>query len=82
MRLNPDLDVAHRDIAAIYVKTGRAEQAIKEARTVQAENPKRAFGHALEAEVYVSQKNWDAAERVYRAALKKFDTPALAARTR
>jgi putative PEP-CTERM system TPR-repeat lipoprotein len=81
LQLNPDLTSAHRDIAAIYVKTGRAEQAIKEARAVQAETPKHPIGYVLEGEVYVSQKNWDAAERVYRAALKKFDTPLLAMRT-
>ena len=81
LQLRPELMSAHRDIAGIYVKTGRAEQAIKEARTVQAENPKHPAGYALEGEVYVYQKNWPAAEQVYRAALKKFDTPALAART-
>jgi putative PEP-CTERM system TPR-repeat lipoprotein len=81
LQLNPDLTSAHRDIAAIYVKTGRAEQAIKEARAVQAETPKHPIGYVLEGEVYVSQKNWEAAERVYRAALKKFDTPLLAMRT-
>jgi putative PEP-CTERM system TPR-repeat lipoprotein len=80
LELRPDLDRAHRDIVAIYAKTGRAEQALKEARAVQAEDPKRPFGYMLEAEVYVSQKNWDAAERVYRGALKKFDSPVLAAR--
>ena len=81
LQLRPDLASAHRDIAAIYVKTGRAEQALKEARTVQAENPKHPIGYVLEGEVYVYQKKWDAAERVYRAALKNFDTPTLAART-
>jgi putative PEP-CTERM system TPR-repeat lipoprotein len=78
--LRPDLAGAQRDIAAIYVATGRADQAIKEARSVQADNPKQPFGYLLEGEIYVAQKKFDDAERVYRAALKKFDLPALAAR--
>jgi putative PEP-CTERM system TPR-repeat lipoprotein len=39
------------------------------------------LGHVLEGEVYVAQKNWELAERTYRAALKKFDLPALVVRT-
>ena len=81
LQLRPDLMSAHRDIAAIYVKTGRAEQALKEARKVQAENPKHPIGYVLEGEVYAHQQKWDAAERVYRTALKTFDIAALAART-
>ena len=81
LALQPDLGSAHRDIAAIYLRTGRAEQAIKEARSMQTANPKQPLGYALEGELYLAQKKWDAAERVYRAASKKFDNPALAART-
>jgi len=81
LALQPDLASAHRDIAAIYLKTGRADQAIKEARGVQTANPTHPLGYVLEAEVYVAQKKWDAAERVYRAASKKFDIAALAMRT-
>jgi len=81
LALRPDLASAQRDIAAIYVTTGRHEDALREARAVQAENPKQPFGYALEAEVYVAQKKWDSAERVYREALKKFDLAELVART-
>ena len=80
LALNPDLANAHRDISAIYLRTGRAEQAIKEARGLQTAKPTQPLGYVLEAEVYVAQKKWDAAERVYRAASKKFDNAALAAR--
>ena len=78
--IQPDLAAAQRDIAAIYVATGRAEQAVREARAVQAEKPNQPFGYMLEGEIYVAQKKWDAAERVYREALQKFDLPVLAAR--
>jgi len=81
LQINPDLAAAQRDIAAIYVSTGRAEQAVKEARAVQTEKPKQPFGYILEAEIYVHQKKLDAAEKVYRAAMKRFDLPVLAMRT-
>jgi putative PEP-CTERM system TPR-repeat lipoprotein len=80
LELQPDLAAAQRDIAAIYVSTGRAEQAVREARSVQAEKPKQPFGYVLEGEIYVAQKNWEAAERAYREAIKKFDLPILIAR--
>jgi predicted Zn-dependent protease len=62
------------------VSTGRAEQAVREARSVQAEKPKQPFGYVLEGEIYVAQKNWEVAERTYREAIKKFDLPVLVAR--
>jgi putative PEP-CTERM system TPR-repeat lipoprotein len=81
LRLNPDLTAAQRDIAAIYVATGRADQALKEARSVQVEHPKQPLGYVLEGEIYVHQKKFDAAEKVYRDAMKRFDLPVLATRT-
>jgi len=81
LALRPELAGAQRDIAAIYVATGRNEDALREARAVQAEQPQQPFGYVLEGEIYVEQKKWDSAERTYREALKKFDLPALVART-
>jgi putative PEP-CTERM system TPR-repeat lipoprotein len=81
LALRPDLDVAQREIAAIYVATGRHEEALREAKAVQARRPKDALGHVLEGELYVAQKNLGLAEQTYRGALKKFDRPALAVRT-
>ena len=77
----PDVASVQRNIAAVYVATGRHEEALREAKAVQAEQPNQPFGHVLEAEIYVSQKKWDLAERTYRAALKKFDLPILVIRT-
>ena len=80
LALNPDLAAVQRDIAAVYVATGRHDEALREAKSVQAQQPKQPFGHVLEAEIYLAQKKLDPAERTYRAALKKFDLPALAIR--
>ncbi|HZP89036.1 MAG TPA: XrtA/PEP-CTERM system TPR-repeat protein PrsT [Burkholderiales bacterium] len=79
--LRPELGGVEHEIAGIYVKTGRYDQALAEARSVQKERPDEPLGYALEGEVYIAQKKLDAAERTYRAALKKFDLPALAARS-
>jgi putative PEP-CTERM system TPR-repeat lipoprotein len=81
LALRPDLDVAQREIAAIYVATGRHEDALREAKAVQARRPKDALGHVLEGELYVAQQKLGLAEQTYRGALKKFDRPALAVRT-
>jgi putative PEP-CTERM system TPR-repeat lipoprotein len=81
LALRADFDAAQREITAIYVATGRHQDALREAKAVQARRPKDALGHVLEAELYLAQNKLDLAEQTYRAALKKFDRPALALRT-
>src|SRR4030095_11438852 len=48
LALRPDLDVAQREIAAIYVATGRHEEALREAKAVQARRPQRSAEHTSE----------------------------------
>lgn len=82
LALRPELlPSVQRDIAAIYVSTGRHEEALREAKTLQGEHPKQPLGYVLEGEIYIAQKKGDLAEQAYRAALAKFDLPALLART-
>jgi len=81
LALRPDLDAAQREIASIYVATGRYEDALREAKAVQVRRPKDALGHVLEGELYLAQGNLDLAARTYRATLRKFDRVALAVRT-
>ena len=81
LALRPNLATVERDIAAIYISTGRTDDALREAKTVQAKYPDAPFGYALEGEIYVAQKKWGPAERVYRDAAKKFQRPLLVART-
>ena len=79
--IRPDLAAAQRDIAAIYVATGRHDQALREAKDLQADRPQDPIGFVVEGEIYLAQKKLDQAEKTYRAALKKFDLPALVMRT-
>jgi putative PEP-CTERM system TPR-repeat lipoprotein len=81
LALRPDVGVVHREIAAIYVASGRSEDAVREARDVQSKHPAHPFGYMLEGEIYAAQKKWDLAERSYRNTLKKFDYPAVMVRT-
>ena len=81
LALQPDLALVERDIASIYVATGRYKEATAEAKQVQAKRPDQALGYVLEGEVYIAQKKLDLAERTYSGALKKFDLPILAVRT-
>jgi putative PEP-CTERM system TPR-repeat lipoprotein len=80
LALQPDSANLHREMAAVYIESGRRVEAVRQARELQAKDPKRAFGHVLEGDVYALEKNWDAAERTYRNALKKFDVPVLVTR--
>jgi len=81
LAIRPDLTAAQRDIAAIYVATARHDQALREAKALQAERPNDPIGFVVEGEIYLAQKKLDQAEKTYRAALKKFDLPALLTRT-
>ena len=81
LALRPNLTTVERDIAAIYIATGRTEEALSEAKAAQSKDPNAPFGYALEGEIYVAQKKWDPAIRVYRDAMKKFQIPLLVART-
>ena len=81
LALQPELAAAHRDLAAIYVAIGKSGEALKEARTLQTQRPKLALGFALEGEIHAAQRNWDAAEKVYREATRRFDLAVLVTRT-
>lgn len=80
LSMRGDLPLVQRDIAAIYVASGRHEEAVHEARAIQAQYPKEPFGYVLEGDIYAVQKKWGTAERVYRDTLKKFDLPLLVVR--
>jgi tetratricopeptide (TPR) repeat protein len=81
LELDPDHAEAYRGIVRIYARTGRTQEALRSARELQTKQPSNPIGYILEAETYVAQKDLGSAERVYKAALKKFEHPSLAVRT-
>ncbi len=48
---------------------GKVEEAVKQARALQAAAPKSALGFVLEGDIYATTKQWAQAERSYRAGL-------------
>lgn len=69
-RVAPNDRGVRADLVAMYVRKGRFDDALKEAKAMQANEPKFAGGYALEGDVLAAQKKWPDAERAYRDALK------------
>ena len=59
-----------RDLVAGYLLLGRPQDAIKQARALQASAPKAPAGYLLEGDARAAGKQWADAERAYRAGLK------------
>jgi cellulose synthase operon protein C len=59
-----------RDLVAMYLTQGKPDQALKQARDLQARTPSFAGGLVLEGDVQLTQKKFGEAERAYRSALK------------
>jgi putative PEP-CTERM system TPR-repeat lipoprotein len=59
-----------RDLVLAYLMTGKVDDALKQARTLQAASPKSSTGYLLEGDIFATTKQWVPAERAYREALK------------
>ncbi|MGA8056335.1 MAG: XrtA/PEP-CTERM system TPR-repeat protein PrsT [Burkholderiales bacterium] len=70
LSLRPDYADAQRQIVAVQLAAGKAEDALAEARAVQKAKPKEALGFALEGDVLASQKKFAEAVIVYREAMR------------
>ncbi len=74
LRRIPKIAPGERDVVPhlvrVYVAAGRYDEAFKEARGLQKREPKFAGGWSLEGDIYLSQRKFAEAERLYRAALK------------
>jgi putative PEP-CTERM system TPR-repeat lipoprotein len=80
LALKPDLALVQQHITSIYVKSGRVKDAIHEARDLQHKQPKNPLGFILEGDIYIQQRDWASAEKIYRAARQDFDIPPIAVR--
>ena len=59
-----------RDLVVAYLLAGKPDDAMKEAKNLQATKPQVAAGFALEGDIYSATQRWPQAERAYRDALK------------
>jgi putative PEP-CTERM system TPR-repeat lipoprotein len=69
-KLAPGDPAITRDLALAQLLSGKPDEALKEAKSLQTTMPKLAAGFALEGDVQVATQQWPQAERAYRDALK------------
>jgi putative PEP-CTERM system TPR-repeat lipoprotein len=59
-----------RDLVVVYLMMGKTDEALKQAKALQASAPKSAAGHVLEGDVHSASRQWPLAEKAYRDAGK------------
>lgn len=67
---SPNSEAVARDLVAVYLQGGQADEALAVATRLQASRPGSPGGFVLEGDVRAHAKKWAEAERAYRAALK------------
>ncbi|MCC6609948.1 MAG: PEP-CTERM system TPR-repeat protein PrsT [Burkholderiales bacterium] len=80
LEINPDLVPVRQRLAALYLQQGKPDAALGEAKAVQKRHPDQPAGYVFEGDVHAAQKQWPAAERSYREALKHGKATVVAAR--
>ncbi len=80
LALKPDLPQAVSALAQTYLVSGRADEAVAQARGMQKEHPNSPGGYALEGDIYSAQKKWSEASLAYKMGLDRKPLAALAAR--
>jgi putative PEP-CTERM system TPR-repeat lipoprotein len=69
-KLAPGDPAITRDLVLAHLLSGKPDDALKEAKSLQTTMPKLAAGFALEGDVHAATQQWPQAERAYRDALK------------
>jgi cellulose synthase operon protein C len=70
LTINPNLYEANREIVAIYMMSGRTEEALQQIKAMQRRQPDDARGYMLEGDLWGRQQKWREAEAAFRAAQK------------
>ena len=77
LELQPNLLVAQRSLADLYVKDGKTADALAISKTVQTQRPKENVGHLLEGDIQSVARNWAGAATAYQTGLKVAPGPEL-----
>lgn len=80
LELDPGFTAAQREIITYYVRQGRFQDGVNEARAMQKARPTEAIGYLMEGDVFLLQGNLKAAEEAYRKGLRQSPNPYLIAR--
>ncbi len=70
LAITPNLLPAQRNLMAVQLAQGRADDALAVAKTIQRQRPKEDVGFLLEGDAHVAGKKWDAAVKAYRAGIQ------------
>lgn len=81
LEITPNHLPAQRGLVALAMKMKNPDQALAVVRDIKRQRPDAAVGYALEGEVQLAQKNWDAAIAAFMTGLTKRDIADLAPRT-
>ncbi|HET7528435.1 MAG TPA: XrtA/PEP-CTERM system TPR-repeat protein PrsT, partial [Burkholderiaceae bacterium] len=66
----PESDEVAHELVAVYLRSGKTDQALNVARDLQSRRPNSAAGHVLEGDVRAFARKLPEAESAYRAGLK------------
>jgi putative PEP-CTERM system TPR-repeat lipoprotein len=69
-KIAPADSTVGRDLVIVYLAMGKGDEALKQARALQASAPSSPAGFGLEGDIHSTTKQWAAAEKAYRAGLK------------
>lgn len=78
--VSPELAPALQMLVVMELNAGQVKEALAVARSAQQKFKGSPFGHALEGDLWASQKNWDSAASAYRRGLDLLPAPELAIR--
>ena len=78
IELKSDLLEAQITLFQLLLVEKRYPESLALSRKLQEQRPKQSIGYLLEGDISVAQKDWAAATRTYRAALKQLPFPELA----
>lgn len=68
-KISPNDPAIARDLVRGYLLSGKADDALKEAKSLQT-GARAALGYSLEGDVHAATKRWPEAERAYREGLR------------
>ena len=78
LEIKPDLIGAQRGLVGLKVASGKFQEALAVAHTVQQQRPKEGVGFELEGDIDAAQNDWNAAATEYRTALQQAPSSELA----
>jgi putative PEP-CTERM system TPR-repeat lipoprotein len=71
LELKPDFVAAQQALILLNNASGKYQESVAVARSIQKKTPKSAIGYMLEGDIYAQQKKWDDSLSAYKMAFKQ-----------